>query len=96
MHWSDQQRTTSRPQVSRYHWELYDDREADVKARFMPALRQLGIVETEVSGICEYAFDINGEREKPKKLRIDAVVQLHKSVDYYESCLGVEIGRAHV
>jgi hypothetical protein len=90
MDWEAQQRTTARQTDSGYHWELYDDRESQVKSRFMPALQQLGIVETEVSGVCDYAFDFNPEHQKPKKVRIDAVIQLHKSVDRHESCLGVE------
>jgi hypothetical protein len=90
MDWEARQRTRARQTDSRYYWELYDDREAQVKSRFMPALQQLGVVETEVTGICDYAFHSDSESQKPKKVRIDAVIQLHKSVDRYESCLGVE------
>jgi hypothetical protein len=71
----------------RYPWDLFPDNEEDVKNRFLPAFRQLGDVQEEVWGDCKFIFD---GQETTKRLRLDAVVQLHKSVDEYESCIGVE------
>ena len=81
------QRRTPRQCIDRYHWDLYPDKEQHVKSIFLPAFAALGQVEEEVLGACRFVFD---GQETVKRLRIDAVVELHQSVDKYQSCLGIE------
>jgi hypothetical protein len=76
-----------REMKQRYPWDLFPDDEDSVKAKFLPAFRELGTVHEEVAGDCKFLFE---GQESRKRLRIDAVLEIDESVDRYKSCIGIE------